>query len=469
MMPPFTLDKGHPLAQVIIPRLIPVLWQDVSPTFGDATLAPRVTNALLTAMVDALAPYHPTAVGIFTRIERRPQDEWTLRNMNIASLCAACHSLSGMLPRREPVFRGMLTEFELDPSVDGMDTTDAAGIGVAAGKAAVAGRLNDGVNQTGGYANSADYAPVNSADEVTDASRWQPAVERALMGAWVTQNFVTPQMANVEPWSDFDPRAMRLPAPSASDPENWDDYKAQVDIMIEASANLADEQKMMAELFDNKIAALGFSFIHAAMVNGISPMDFARGDWLTMGALQDAMVVTWQEKTRWDAVRPFTAVEHVYGDEMITAWGGPGMGATEMPASQWQSYIPVADHPEYPSASTCSCAAHGQAARHFFGTDELNWSVTFPAGSSRIEPGITPAEDVTITWETWTDLERDCGESRVWAGVHFPASVEAAAGMCHAFGGSMWAYYSSLMDGSAPERGPAMPLEPDPMRHDRSG
>ena len=465
-MPDFTLETGHPLAQVIIPRLIPILIQDVSPTLGEVTLVPRVTNALLTGMVDALAPYHPTAVGVFTRIERRPQEEWTLHNMNEASLYAAYHSLRGMLPHREAVWVTFLTDFGLDPMVDGMDKTTAAGIGTAAGTGAVAARLHDGMNQMGNYANTTGYAPVNTAYELVDASRWQPAFNREGMGVHTVQTFVTPQMANVEPWADFDPRDYRHSTPTASNPENWDEYVAQVDEVLAASANLTDEQKMAAELFDNKIVALGFSFIHAAVQNQISPMDFARGDWLAMGALQDAMIVTWQEKARHDDVRPFSAIAHVYGDELVTAWGGPGMGTTEIPASQWQSYIPASDHPEFLSASTCACAASGQAARHFFGTDELGWSVTFPAGSSRIEPGITPAEDLTLSFATWSDLEDDCGKSRVWAGVHFSAAIEASAAMCYQFGDMMWDYFSSVMDGAAPERAAAQPLDPDPRMHD---
>ena len=274
-MPPFQLDSGHPLAQVIIPRLIPALIQDVSPTLSDVTLVPRVTATLLTAMVDALAPYHPTAVGIYTRFDRRPQDEWTLENMNIASLYAAYHSLRGMLPQREEVWLTLLTDFGLDPMVDGMDTTNAAGIGVAAGKGAVEARLYDGMNQAGGYTNSTDYAPVNTVYELVDPSRWQPAIKQQRLGTYTVQTFVTPQLANVEPYADFNPRDFRHPAPTASDAENWDDYKAQVDQILAASANLTDEQKMMAELFDNKIVALGFSFIHAAVQNQISPMDFA--------------------------------------------------------------------------------------------------------------------------------------------------------------------------------------------------
>ena len=466
-LPSFTLEAGHPLAQAVIPRLIPILMQDVSPRLSDVTLVPWVTAPLLTAIVDAVAPYHPTAVGIYTRIDRRPQQEWTLENMNIATLYASYQSLRGMLPQREAVWAALLTDFGLDPA-DGMeDTTTPAGIGTAAGIGAVEARLHDGMNQLGDYADNTDYVPVNSAYELVDAGRWQPALIKTGLGNYVAQTYVTPQYANVEPYADFDPRDYRHPAPTASDPANWDEYVAQVDHMLEATANLTDEQKMMAELFDNKIVALGFSFIHAAIANQISPMDFARGDWLTMGALLDAMTVTWQEKTRFDAVRPFSAIAHVYGDEMVSGWGGPGMGTMDIPASQWQSYLPVSDHPEYPSASTCACAAHGQAARHFFGTDELNWTVTFPAGSSLVEPGVTPAEDLSVTFETWSQLEAACGESRVWSGVHFPPSVEASRNMCHAFGDNMWTTFQSLMDGSAPERGLAQALKPDPRRHDR--
>ncbi len=455
------------MEQVIIPRLIPVLVRDVSYTLGDVTLVNRVTSSLLTALVDATAPYHPTAVGIYTRFERQPESEWTGTNVNTAMLYAAYHSLRGMVPHREDVWITYLTDFGLDPA-DNMDLTTAAGIGAAAGKGAVAARLHDGMNQTGNYADTTGYAPVNTAHELVDASRWQPLIRRTGIGQYTVQTFVTPQLANTALMSDFNPRDFRHPAPTASNPENWDAYKAQVDHILEVSANLTDEQKMTAEFFDNKIISLGYSFIGAAVQNHLGPADFARVDFLSMLAAVDSSIVTWQEKWRYDAVRPVTAVQHVYGDELVTAWGGPGMGTMEIPASQWRSYIPEADHPEYPSASTCGCYAHGQSLRRYFGTDELNWAMPYPAGSSRIEPGITPAEDIELHFATWTDFEESCGRSRVLAGVHFQAAVDASAAMCSVFGDMMYEYFVTLMDGTAAERGPMQALEPDPLRYDRS-
>jgi hypothetical protein len=167
----------------------------------------------------------------------------------------------------------------------------------------------------------------------------------------------------------------------------------------------------------------------------------------------DAGIVAWQEKARHDAVRPFTAIRHVYRDNPVTAWGGPGKGTvSDLPATEWESYLPVADHPEYPSGSACFCAAHTQSARRYLKSDALNWNIPAPRGSSRIEPGITPASDIVLDFPTWTDFSRDCGQSRVWGGVHFQAAVDAGRKLCGVFGDKAFAYLSELLAGTAPPR-----------------
>ncbi|MCY4147485.1 MAG: vanadium-dependent haloperoxidase [Chloroflexi bacterium] len=466
--PPFDLDTGDPLREALIPRLIPVLLAEVSPSLGDATLVNRVNSLTILAMMDALAPYHPTAVGAYTRLERQPEAARTQRNMNIASLHAAYHSLVGVVPSSEPVWREMLVAAGLDPDDASLDPNTPQGIGNLAGLGAVAGRLNDGYNQLGNYADTTGYAPVNSPTELSDPSRWQPDIVRRGIGIYTAQQFVTPQVANVEPFADFDPRAIRVPAPADSDPANAAAYKAQADEVLAISANLTDEQKMLAEIFDNKVRAFGASFQVVSRSLGLSISENIIADFLVMLAIHDATIPIWQEKWRWDAVRPFSAIRHLYGDEPVTAWGGPGMGTMEMPASQWQSYLQEADHPEYPSASACLCEAQAQAMRRYTGTDELNWVIDFPAGSSRIEPGITPAQDMQVTIATWSEFADACGKSRVWAGVHFFPAVEASAAVCSVIGDATYDYFASLIDGTAAERGAAQALTPDPRMHDRS-
>lgn len=466
--PQFDLESGDPLREAIIPHLVPVLLADVSPTLGDVTLVNRVNSITILALWDALAPYHPTAVGAYTRFDRRPESERTEANSNTAVLHAAYHALRGVLPGRDAVWRNMMEAAGLDADDMSLDPATAVGIGNAAGLGAAAARLHDGYNQAGNYVDNTGYSPVNSADELVEPGRWQPDATRRGMGIYTVQQFVTPQMANVEPYADFNPRDYRVAAPNESDPENWEAYKAQVDHVLAVSANLTDEQKMLAEIFDDKVRAFGASFQAVSRRLAWSTMENAMADFLVMLALHDATIPTWQEKRRWDAVRPFSAIQHVYGDETVTAWGGPGLGTMALPASQWHSYLQEADHPEYPSASSCVCSAQAQAMRRFTGSDELNWVIDFPAGSSKIEPGITPAADLRVTIATWTDFANTCGDSRVWAGVHFQAAIDASSAICGSIGDHVYEYFAALMDGTAPAREAAQPLAPDPRQNDRT-
>jgi len=459
---PAPIDQINPLIDIVLPRLYPIIVMDVSPSLGDATLINRINLVVALGMMDAAAPYHETAVGMYTRIPRMPESERSDRNINISMMHAAYQTLLGLLPRREMVWRDMLSDHGLNPDDESSDQSTPVGIGNVAGRGALQGRLRDGMNQLGNYQDNTGYMPVNSAYILHDPSRWQPGLRLQGTGVYTVQQFVTPQLANTEPVGAFDPREYRAAPPFASDPEDWEAYKAQADAVLEASANLSDEQKLKAELFDNKILSLGLSFLHQAQEKNWSPADTVRGYFLKTAAAMDGSIVTWQEKARYDAVRPFSAIRYIYGDEPVMAWGGPGLGKREIPASLWRSYLPEADHPEYPSGSTCGCYAQAQAVRRFTGADELNWTVAYPAGSSRIEPGFTPAEDLTLHFATWTDFARDCGQARVWAGVHFPAAVEASAAICGGFGDLAYEYFETLLDGTAPERPLAQSLPADP-------
>ena len=114
-----------------------------------------------------------------------------------------------------------------------------------------------------------------------------------------------------------------------------------------------------------------------------------------------------------------------------------------------QSYLPVANHPEYPSASASFCAAHAQVARRFLGTDALGWSIPVNAGDSKIEPGVTPQANIVLDFPTWSDFEQDCGISRLWGGVHFYPSIPAGQAMGHEIGDVAFDYFQSLVDGTA--------------------
>ena len=44
-------------------------------------------------------------------------------------------------------------------------------------------------------------------------------------------------------------------------------------------------------------------------------------------------------------------------------------------------------------------------------------------GTSKIEPGKIPRANMTLSFYTWTEFEKNCGYSRLYGGVNFPDSV----------------------------------------------
>jgi len=55
----------------------------------------------------------------------------------------------------------------------------------------------------------------------------------------------------------------------------------------------------------------------------------------------------------------------------------------------------------------------------FTSNDNFGYSVTIPAGSSRVEPGVVPANDTVLYWATFTDAADEAGISRRFGGIHF--------------------------------------------------
>ena len=455
----FDFDSGNGPVEVIIPTVAPIIFSDVSPSGSDITLVVRITTLVTNAWFDGSAPYHPTAIGVYSHLGRRPANESaTNRNINIACFYATYRVLNSLLPNRNADWRAMLTSVGLDPDDDSENTVTPVGIGNLAGKGVVAAREHDGMNQLGDincryncqpYADYTGYAPVNTAYDLRDASRWQPRIMPNGNGTFRVQQFVTPQYRLVPTYSGFNPHQFHAPPPTASDPHHRGLYQQQADEVLSASANLDDYRKMASELFNNKIRALGFSVVFAAQSNGLTLLQFIQLDFVTNVAAFDAGIVAWQEKERWDAVRPFSAISYLYGKRKITAWGGPYKGTVhDLPANQWREYVSVADHPEYPSVSTTACEAHAQAARRFLGSDNLNWSVPAPKGSSVIEPGFTPQNDIVLQYDTWTDFATTCGEARIWGGVHFPAAVAAGRILGPPIGELAYQFVKSHIEGN---------------------
>ena len=111
----FNFDTGNAPIEVIIPAVVPVVFAKVAPS--DAPLVLRTTTLLTNAWFDALAPYHPTAVGVYSRLPRRPEaDGINDRKRNIAIFYAALPVLESLYPAEKDRWAKLIkaTGFKLE-------------------------------------------------------------------------------------------------------------------------------------------------------------------------------------------------------------------------------------------------------------------------------------------------------------------------------------------------------------------
>jgi len=107
----------------------------------------------------------------------------------------------------------------------------------------------------------------------------------------------------------------------------------------------------------------------------------------------------------------------------IDAWT-PDSGTQRILATDFLTYQTPGSDPsppfaEYTSGHSAFSAAGAAVLRLFTGSDDFGASVTFPAGSSRFEPGTTPAADLKLSWDTFTAAADEGGISRLYGGIHF--------------------------------------------------
>jgi len=221
--------------------------------------------------------------------------------------------------------------------------------------------------------------------------------------------------------------------------------------VLALSAALDDRRKAIVELIDDKIRSLGTAAVEFALLHRYTLDQFVQHDFTWHVAVWDAGIACWQEKARFDAVRPNSAIHYLYAGRKVTAWGGPGKGrVTDLPGTDWRPYLNQADHPEYPSGSACFCSAYAQAHRRFTGSDDFGFTLLVRKGSSLIEPGITPARNLVLRWKTFTDFANDCAMARVWGGVHFVSSIEAGKELCRPMGDMGYEFVKAHIDGNVP-------------------
>ena len=429
-------------------------------------LAARAFAITHTCMFDAWAAYDSVAIGTrFGSRLRRPAHERTAVNKAKAISYAAYRALVDLFPAQRPAsFDPFMASLGYDPSDASTDPTTPSGVGNLACAAVLGLRHLDGSNQLEGYVDDSGYAPVNPPSAipvdpatVVDPDRWQPLIYTNSQGVSVTEAFLAPH------WGKVTPFAMRSGDQYRSYIGTFGPalhgtagYEAQSRDLLTLSAGLDDRSKMAAEYWSNGPNDLGAVMHWGYFAAHISARDTNTLDqdvklFFALGNAElDTSIALWDAKRYFDSVRPVTSIPYLFAGQQVLAWAGPGKGTQSIDGGSWIPYLAPWFHAtpfaEFGSGHSAFSAAAARILRLFTGSDTFGASVTLPAGSSAIEPGLTPTRDVVLTWPTFTDAANEDGMSRRYGGLHFEAGDLVGRAVGPIIADQVWLQVLSYVD-----------------------
>lgn len=415
---------------------------------------PMVSRALAiahTCIYDAWSAYDGRAVGtVLGGSLRRPAAERTVANVSQAVSFAAYRAAVDLFPgSRASVFDPMMSSLGYDPTDISADTSTPTGIGNVSAQAVISARHHDGANQLGDYpggtpgvpySDYTGYVPANQPMDlrgafdpstVHDPNAWQPLWYLDAHGNLVKQSFLGAQWENV---ITFALKHNQIAAPAPPARYGSAAYQAQADELITISAGLTDEQKMIAEYWNDgphTDTPPGHWCVHAQFVAsrdqhgaGLAGIEADTKLFFALtNAVFDAGWAAWTLKRTYNSERPITAIRVLFNGKIISAWGGPHRGTQQIDGGAWLPYqlstFPTPPFPQFISAHSAFSAAAAGILRRFTASDVFGNSVTFAPGTSMIEPGTVPARPITLTWPTFTFAANEAGISRRYGGIHF--------------------------------------------------
>lgn len=462
-------DPAVPAGKNVVIQWNNAALQAIRDTKPGPPMTARALAIVHTCIYDAWAAYDDVAVGTrFGSEIRRPENERTAGRKSKAMSYAAYRALSDLYPTEVPKFKTLMTTLGYDPEDASQDHETPSGIGNACAAAVVAFRRVDGSNQlgdlaSGAYADYTGYSPLNPAIAVDTPSlpsqflrpdHWQQLTYVNQAGATVTPKYIAPHWGHVVPFAMTSPSQFR-PLPPA--PLGSEAFRVQCEEVLQYSAGLTDEQKVIAEYWaDGPSSELPpghfdlFAQIISERDNHSLDQD-AKFFFALTNAVFDAGIAVWEAKRFYDYARPITAIRYLFNDQTISAWGGPGLGTRQISGASWKpyqpSFFPTPPFPEYPSGHSGFSAAAAEVMKRFTGSDNFDFSFTYPAGSTKAEPGFAPATAVTITLSSFSEAADQAGISRRYGGIHFKDGDLASRTMGRQCGAMAWNKASALWDG----------------------
>ena len=306
-----------------------------------------------------------------------------------AATAAAAHDVLLALYPDNATALGMAYQASLANVPDGRAKTNGIAVGQQTAAAILALRANDGRNAGGTFTTSGGIGV------------WVPTPPGFLPPA-------APWARNITPWTMTSPSQFRSKPPPSLDSERWiRDYNETKALGAKVGSARTPEQTDIGLFWtDQPQLQVNGYWRGIAADQHLSLGGNARFFAMLLVAFSDSLIGCWDSKFHYAFWRPVTAIQAGGGNPALTA------------DPTWQSNAITPNHPEYPAAHGCGSSASAHTLQAFFGTDELQFSVSSNA------PGVV---QTVRTYARFSDLLDEVLLARIYGGMHYRNSTEQGA------------------------------------------
>ena len=365
------------------------------PTVGALHLA-MVQGAVYDAVNSIVGGYEP-----YLDVPTAPAGA----SIDAAVATAAHHVLLEMIPPvapltdaaiRDAILTRIQTQYESDLAA--IPASDAKTQGVSAGAAAAAAMLAD--REGDGRYPSDPF----TFSQGTAVGQWRPTNGASDPFAWV---------ARVRPFTLLSTSQFRTEGPYEVTSRAYAREYAEVQALGAAtgSTRTAEQTALATFYIPNPVEIFNRTFRTISTTAALEPAEQARLYAMLNLAAADALINCWDDKEAWSFWRPVTAINLGNADGNRATIGDPNWAPfiSTIPGPAPGTFLATPPYPDHPSGYNCLTGAMMTAARRFFGSDMMAFTVErTPAGTSR-------------TYARFSDVVRDTIDARLYLGIHFRA------------------------------------------------
>lgn len=313
---------------------------------------------------------------------------------------AAHHVLVGLdtvpaMPANVRASLDSLYSASLATIVNNRSKRDGIAIGAATAQAMLDARLRDGRFGTAVF-DSSSTAP----------GQWQlvPPLSNNVF-AWVKD--VKPfTVNNAAQFRSLGPPALT----SATYTAEFNEVKAKG--AKTGSTRTAAETNLAHFVSVNPVGFMNGALRTIATERRLSISQQARLFAMTTLSAADSLITCWDDKFARNYWRPYTAIRNATADG----------NADTIQDDTWETFLPTPGYPDHPSGYNCFVAGTMHAAKAFFGTDNVSFSLTSPGTNP-------PTTRTTRSYTRFTDVTLDAIDGRIFMGIHFRTPDVQGAGI----------------------------------------